>query len=118
MENEVVNHVKLSGYVGMDPEVKSLKNGGVVARFTLATNEDYRNGIGELVKVVNWHRIVLWNKTAKMAETSIRKGTRLILEGRISNKSYNDKDGIKRNYTEIIGEILDLKEREEQQADA
>lgn len=118
MENDVVNRVELSGYVGMDPEVRSLKNGGTVARFTLATNEDYRNAMGELVKVVNWHRIVLWNKTAKIAENTVRKGSRVNLQGRISNRSFNDKDGHKRTFTEIVVDQIILKEKEEPQADA
>lgn len=118
MENDVVNRVELSGYVGMDPEVRSLKNGSTVARFTLATNEDYRNGKGEFVKVVNWHRIVLWNKTAKIAENTVRKGSRVNLLGKIANRSFNDKDGNKRTYTEIVVDQITLQEKQDLQAEA
>jgi single-strand DNA-binding protein len=100
-----MNKVILFGNVGKDPEVKTLgKN--KVAKFSLATNKVYTNSDGEKVTETSWHNIILWNKLADLAEKFVRKGNSLIIEGEISYRSYENKDGQTIYLTEIIGKEL------------
>jgi single-strand DNA-binding protein len=85
----------------MDPEMKSIANGGTMARFSLATNESYKNAKGEKIQETQWHTLVAWNKTAELVEKLLKKGKEVAIEGKIVNRSYEDKDGIKRYATDI-----------------
>lgn len=96
------NKVELNGFIGIAPEVKTLKNGSKVAHFTLATDEAYKNKEGEWVKNTTWHRVTLWNKAADKAVDVLKKGTRVALTGKIVNREYIAKDGNKRNIFEIL----------------
>lgn len=104
--NTLKNKVQLIGNLGNNPEVKDLKNGKKMAKFSLATNETYKNNAGEKVTETQWHNIVIWGKTAEVAERFLQKGSEVAVEGKLVNRSYNDKDGIKRNVTEI--EVRDM----------
>jgi len=97
----MINKVILVGRVGKDPEVRHLDNNSVVASFTLATNESYKNKNGEKVTNTEWHNIVVWRSLAEIAGRYIKKGTMLYVEGKIRTRSWNDKDGNKRYTTEI-----------------
>lgn len=97
----MINKVILVGRVGKDPEVRHLDNNSVVASFTLATNESYKNKSGEKVTNTEWHNIVVWRSLAEIAGRYIKKGTMLYVEGKIRTRSWNDKDGNKRYTTEI-----------------
>ena len=111
-----VNKVELLGFVGKDAEVTALKNNGKVARFSLATNENYQTKSGEWVKETTWHNIVVWNKTAELAEQQIKKGTRVSITGKIVNRNYDDKEGKKHYITEIQAlsfEVQPLAKKEE-----
>ena len=99
---KTTNKVELNGYIGIDPEVKTLKNGSKVAHFTLATDETYKNKEGEWVKNTTWHRISLWNQAADKAADVLRKGMRVALIGKIVNRQYTDKDGNKKTISEIL----------------
>ena len=99
---KTTNKVELDGFIGVNPEVKTLKNGNTVANFTLSTEENYKNKEGEWVKNTTWHRISLWNDVAKQAAEILKKGMRISLTGRIVNKQYTDKDGNKRTMSEIL----------------
>ena len=66
---KTTNKVELSGYIGVEPEVKTLSNGSKMLRFSLATSEDYKSKTGEWVKNTTWHNIVMWNKTAEIGST-------------------------------------------------
>ena len=100
------NRVQLIGHVGQEPEIKNLESGRV-ANFTIATNENYTNTKGEKVEQTEWHRVSAWGKTVDIIEKFLTKGTHVALEGKLTHRSYDDKDGNKRYVTEVIAnEIL------------
>lgn len=103
-----VNKAILVGNVGNDPEIKYLDSGTPLARFSLATSENYTNRNGEKVSQTEWHNIVLWRGLAEVAEKYVKKGTQLYIEGRIRTRSWDDKDGNKRYTTEINCDSLQL----------
>ena len=101
------NKVQLIGNLGSAPEVKNTENGKKLARFSLATNESYRNANGEKVSETTWHNLVAWGKVADIAEKYLTKGKEIAIEGKLVNHSYTDKDGIKRYSAEVqVNEIL------------
>ena len=90
-----VNKVILVGNLGRDPEVRTLESGVKVARFSLATTESYNDrNTGQRVDQTEWHNIVLWRRTAEIAEKYLKKGNQVYLEGKLQTRSYQDKDGI------------------------
>jgi len=103
-----VNKAILIGNVGKDPDVRHLDNDVTVARFTLATSESYKKSNGEVVKTTEWHNIVLWRGLAQVAEKYVKKGSQIYIEGKIRTRSYDDKDGNKKYFTEIQGDNLNL----------
>ncbi|MFO7658442.1 MAG: single-stranded DNA-binding protein [Bacteroidales bacterium] len=103
-----VNKVILVGNVGKDPEVRYIDNGTPRCTFSMATSEVYKNKNGEKVTTTEWHNIVLWRGLAEIAEKYVKKGTQLYIEGKIRTRSYDDKDGNKKYMTEIVGDIMQL----------
>jgi len=100
------NRVQLIGHVGQEPEVKTVNN-KKVANITLATNDFYRNDKGEKVEQTEWHRISAWGKTAEIIEKFVTKGKEIAIEGKLTHRSYDDKDGVKRYVTEVLAnEVL------------
>jgi len=103
------NKVQLIGNLGNAPEVKTTENGKKLARFSVATNESYRNASGEKVTETTWHNLVAWGKVAEIAEKYLTKGKEIAIEGKLINRSYNDKDGNKKYITEVqVNELLML----------
>lgn len=101
------NKVQLIGNLGNAPEVKTTESGKKLARFSIATNESYRNAKGEKVTETTWHNIVAWGKVAEIAEKYLTKGKEVAVEGKLINRSYTDKDGNKKYVTEVeVNEIL------------
>ncbi|MDG1729907.1 MAG: single-stranded DNA-binding protein [Algibacter sp.] len=101
------NKVQLIGHVGQEPTVTDLENGKKVVRLSLATNEQYKNGHGEKQTDTNWHNLVAWGKTADIIEKYVTKGKEIAIEGKLTSRSYEDKDGVKRYVTEVVvSEIL------------
>ena len=101
------NKVQLIGNVGNDPEIKSFDGGKKVANFTIATNESYKNEKGEKVEQTEWHKVVAWGKTAEIIEKFVTKGKEVAIEGKLTHRSYEDKNGEKRYITEVVAnEIL------------
>jgi single-strand DNA-binding protein len=100
--NTLRNSVRLVGNLGTDPEVRSFDNDRKLAKMALATNENYKNDKGERMTDTQWHNLVLWGTQAKLAEQLLKKGDEIAIEGRLSTKSYVDKDGNKRYTTEIV----------------
>ena len=101
------NKVQLIGNVGQDPEITVLDSGKKVVRFSLATNEYYKNTNGEKVQNTNWHNMVAWSKTAEIIEKYANKGKEIAIEGKLVSRSYENEQGEKRYITEIvIGDIL------------
>ena len=101
------NKVQLIGNLGNAPEIKNTKSGKKLARFSIATNENYRNAKGEKVTETTWHNLVAWGKVADLAEKFLQKGTEVVIEGKLINRSYTDKDGIKKYISEVqVNELL------------
>ncbi len=101
------NHVQLIGNVGQEPTITNLESGKKVARFSLATNEYYKNAKGEKVQSTEWHTVVAWGKTAEIIENYVVKGKEVGVTGKLKTRDYEDKEGVKRYATEIeANEIL------------
>jgi single-strand DNA-binding protein len=96
------NTVTLIGHVGMTPEIKSFDNGKRMAKFSLATNETYRNAQGEKITDTQWHNVVAWGKSVEFIEKYVQKGAEMVIEGKLMNRTYDDKDGNKKYITEIF----------------
>lgn len=103
-----VNKVILIGNLGADPELRYTPSGAAVANFNIATTEKWKDRDGQLQERTEWHRIVLWSRQAEIAKEYLRKGSAVYIEGRIQNRSYDDKDGVKKYITEIIGQRMQL----------
>ena len=113
--NSLRNRVYLIGNLGQNPETKNLENGKKLARFTLATTEEFKNSDGQKVKETTWHNIVAWNGTADLAGKYLRKGRQVAVEGRLVYRSYEDKNGVTKYVTEVvINELLFLQSGKEQ----
>lgn len=100
------NKVQLIGNLGQDPEIKETSNGKKFAKFTLATNESYKNQAGERVTETQWHNIILWGKTAEIAEKYLQKGNECAIEGKLVYSTFEDKEGAKKYFTQIEGREL------------
>ncbi len=96
------NKVQLIGHVGNEPEIVNLESGKKLAKFSIATNESYKNSKGEKITDTQWHNIVAWGKTAELIENYVPKGKEVGIEGKLTSRSYEDKDGVKRYVTEVI----------------
>ena len=103
-----VNKVILVGNLGRDPEVRHLDNGRAVANFSLATSETYKNKQGERVTYTEWHNMVLWTPLAEIAEKYLKKGNQVYIEGKLTSRSYEDKDGVTKYITEVVGREMTL----------
>ena len=100
--NNIKNRVHIIGRLGMNPEVKDLDGGKKLAKFSVATNDYYYNAKGEKITETQWHNIVAWGKLAELVEKILEKGKEVALEGKLSNRSYEDKEGQKKYVSEII----------------
>ena len=100
--NALRNKVQLIGHVGQEPEIKNFDGGKKLANLTIATNEVYYNDKGEKVEQTEWHRITAWGKTAEIIEKFVTKGKEIAIEGKLTHRNYDDKDGNKRYVTEVV----------------
>jgi single-strand DNA-binding protein len=107
--NALKNKVQLIGNLGQDPEVVNLDSGSKLAKFSIATNETYRNTKGEKVTDTQWHNVVVWGKLAEVVENFLQKGSEVAVEGKLIHRSYETKEGEKRYISEIkCNELLML----------
>ena len=107
--NALRNKVQLIGNLGNNPEVITLDSGKKLAKFSIATNESYKNAKGEKVTDTQWHNVIAWNKTAEIVEKYLTKGNEVAIEGKLTSRSYEDKEGVKKYITEIVvNELLML----------
>jgi single-strand DNA-binding protein len=97
----MINKVTLIGRLGKDPEKKTLPSGASFVRFTMATNESYKDKDGEWKDSTEWHNIIMWRELAERAEKQLKKGGLVFLEGKITYQKYEDKDGKQITFTEI-----------------
>ena len=107
--NTLRNKVQLIGNLGNDPEIITMDSGKKLAKFSIATNETYKNQQGERVTDTQWHNVVAWGKTAEIIEEYVTKGKEVAVEGKLTSRSYDDKEGNKRYTTEVVcNELLML----------
>ncbi len=114
----MINKVTLIGHLGGDPEVRHLENGTAVARFSLATNENYKDKDGNWQKLTEWHNVVVWREQAERAERQLKKGMLAYVEGKISYRKYTDKDNVERTFTDIIANNFRTLEKQEGNGDS
>ena len=108
-----VNKVILVGNLGKDPEIRHLEGGAAVANFTLATTEIYKDKTGNRTEQTEWHNVVVWRGLAEIAEKYLKKGMTIYLEGKLRTRSWDDKEGHKRNTTEIVGDTFTILSKKE-----
>ncbi len=107
--NTLRNKVQLIGNLGNDPEIITLESGKKLAKFSIATNENYKNAQGEKVTDTQWHNVIAWGKTADIVESFVTKGKEVAIEGKLTTRSWEDKEGQKRYTTEVVcSELLML----------
>ena len=110
----MINKVTLIGNLGRDPEVKHFDSGTAVAKFSVATNENYKDKAGNWQSQTEWHEVVAWRSLADKAEKDLKKGSLVYVEGRLRTRKYTDSSGIERTITEVEAlqlKSLDKKER-------
>ena len=101
-----VNKAIIVGNLGRDPEIRYTKGGSPVCQLSVATTRAYTNKNNDRVEETEWHRIVVWGKSAEHCNNFLSKGRQVYVEGRIQTRSYEDKDGIKRYSTEIVSDTV------------
>jgi single-strand DNA-binding protein len=101
-----INRVQLTGNLGNNPEIKTFENGNKLARFSIATKEEYTTRGGEKSSDTQWHFISAWGKMAERIETELKKGSFVSIEGRLVTRNYTDKNGQKKYITEVVANDL------------
>jgi single-strand DNA-binding protein len=105
--------VILVGNLGADPEVTTIDSGIKRARIRVATTETYKNRNGDRTEHTEWHTITIWRGLAEVAEKYLRKGSKIYVEGRLRTREYNDKDGVKKYFTEVAADNFVMLDRAE-----
>ncbi|HKK01757.1 MAG TPA: single-stranded DNA-binding protein [Desulfuromonadales bacterium] len=103
-----VNKVILVGNLGKDPELRYTPSGAAVVTFSLATTERYKDRNGDQQEKTEWHNIVAWRQLAEICGKYLHKGKQVYIEGKIQNRSYDDRDGNKRYITEIVADQMQM----------
>jgi len=111
--NNLKNVVQLIGNLGKDVELQSFDSGSSKANFSIATNDYYKNNKGEKIQDTQWHNVVAWGNVAENMTTMLTKGSQVIIKGKLTSRSYDDKDGNKRYITEVVAsEFISLDKKE------
>jgi len=97
----MVNKVTLIGRLGKDPEVRTLESGTNIAKFSIATDESYRDKNGEWQTITEWHNIIMWRDLAERAEKQLKKGYLIYVDGKLTNRSWQDENGNTKYITEV-----------------
>ncbi len=105
------NKVTLIGNIGKEPDLQYLEGNIAVAKFTMATSETFKDKNGETKSETEWHNIVLWRSLAELAKKYLHKGSYVFVEGKLKTRSFEDKEGIRRQVTEIVAEQLIMLDR-------
>jgi len=107
--NTLRNKVQLIGNLGNDPEIITTESGKKLAKFSIATNESYKDSNGERVTDTQWHNVIAWGKIAEIIESYVTKGKEVAIEGKLINRSCEEKEGNKLYTTEVVcNELLML----------
>ncbi len=102
-----LNRVTLIGHLGKDPELSYTASGIAVARFSIATNERWKDDAGNIQERTDWHNIVAWRKLAEICGQYLKKGSKAYIEGKLQTRSWDDKNtGVKKYITEIVADDL------------
>jgi len=101
-----VNKAILLGNLGQAPELRTTPNGRTVTTLSLATTDSYKDKNGEWKEVTEWHRVVVWDRQAETIVAKVSKGSKVYVEGKITNRSYDGKDGVRRNVSEVIAMMV------------
>jgi len=109
----MVNKILLIGNTGKDAEVKNLDSGNKIAKFSVATNESYKDKEGEWKTLTEWHNVTCWGKLAERAEKQITKGKLVYIEGKLTYNEYENKDGVKMRSSEINAAVFRVLEKRE-----
>lgn len=110
---KIRNQVRLIGNVGALPVLKTFDSGQTNIRFSIATNDHYKDKDGNKIEMTEWHNIVAWGKTAELAAGLLDKGKEIALEGKLKRRTYEDKDGVSKQITEIhMQEFLILSKKD------
>jgi single-strand DNA-binding protein len=99
--SSICNQVQLIGHLGADPEIKEFEGGKKVLNASIATNEYYLSAKGEKKEETQWHRVVAWDKTADIMQKLLKRGSEVVLQGKLVTRSYEDKSGLKKFITEV-----------------
>ena len=110
----MINKVILLGNLGKDPEVRHLDSGATVARFPVATNENYKDRNGDWQTKTEWHNVVAWRILAERAEKSLNKGMLVYIEGKLSTRKYTDKEGVEKYATDVVANMIRIVDRKDQ----
>ncbi|RPI05092.1 MAG: single-stranded DNA-binding protein [Ignavibacteriae bacterium] len=102
MASKSINKIILIGNLGQDPELRYTSSGVAVASFSMATSESWKDQDGNVQEKTQWHKLVAWRKLAEIVGEYLKKGSKVYIEGRIQYRSYDDKNGVKRDVTEIV----------------
>ncbi len=100
--NTLRNNVKLIGRLGQDPEIKTLDKGGKLASFSLATTDRYKDKEGKMKDQTEWHNIVAWGNLADRCEKYLKKGKEVLIDGKLTHRSWEDKNGVKHQTSEVV----------------
>ena len=100
------NQVIIAGNLGTDPQCNTLQNGTSVATISVGTNESYKDANGQVQERVEWHRVVFWSKLADIVRQYLRKGSAVLVSGKLRSRKYTDQNGAERTITEIIANDL------------
>lgn len=109
----MINKVLLIGNLGRDPEVRQLENGASVAKFSVATNENYRDKAGEWQTITEWHNVVAWRNLAERAEKQLKKGSMVYVEGKLTTRKWQDQNGNDRYTTDVVAMTFRSLDRKE-----
>jgi len=112
-----VNQAMLIGYLGSDPEIRYSPDGRAVATLSLATTASWKDkATGEQQEATEWHRVVLFNRLAQIAEQYLKKGALIYVEGALQTRQWSDKDGSSRSSTQVVGKQLEMLSRKSQES--
>lgn len=100
------NKVMLIGNLGRDPEIRKLEGGTSVGKFSVATNENYKDQSGEWQTRTEWHDVVVWRGLAERAERDLKKGNMVFVEGKLTHRKWQDKEGNNRYTTEVLANVV------------
>ncbi len=109
----MVNKVILIGNLGRDPEIRYLEGNVAVARFSVATNESYKDKKGDWQTQTEWHDVTCWRQLAERAEKQLKKGSMIYLEGKLTHRKYQDKEGIERYATDVVANTIRILDRKD-----